>query len=196
MHRGGHDEGRERLRLLDRCLEHLEEAHERDQAMVSEQVAARVQSEVPAVQTGMLIRDAINVVLTEQEQYLNGDYAVASPFAHEPWQGRPAGRDRCTRADGADQVCRTPAVPVAVRGSPAAGVAGSWLYFMGPVRGGSAGLSRTRSYELLDQGRVLRAVTAAAGISAIPDISAYAAQQLKPFLPELIEAIRQRTSWS
>jgi len=36
-------------------------------------------------------------------------------------------------------------------------------------------MSRSRSYELLDQARVLQAVRSAAEISAIPDISAYAA---------------------
>jgi hypothetical protein len=59
---------------------------------------------------------------------------------------------------------------------------------------GEFGLSRTRSYELLDQGRVIRALQAAAGISGIPAVSAYAAEQIKPYLGEVIEVIRERTA--
>jgi hypothetical protein len=43
-------------------------------------------------------------------------------------------------------------------------------------------LSRSRSYELLDHGRVLLALAGAAGMSGIPDISPYAASQVKPHL--------------
>jgi hypothetical protein len=55
-------------------------------------------------------------------------------------------------------------------------------------------LSRSRSYELLDHGRVLRALEAATGLSGIPDISAYVAAQIKPHLAEVTEAIRARTA--
>ena len=51
-------------------------------------------------------------------------------------------------------------------------------------------LSRSRSYELLDHGRVLQALESATGLSGIPDISAYAATQIKPHLAEVVEAIR------
>jgi hypothetical protein len=54
-------------------------------------------------------------------------------------------------------------------------------------------LSRSRSYELLDQGKVVRAVEEAAGVSGIPDISAHAASQLKHHIAELAEDVRIRT---
>jgi hypothetical protein len=54
-------------------------------------------------------------------------------------------------------------------------------------------LSRSRSYELLDQARVIRELRGAAGISEIPDISAYAALQIKPHLREITQDIRDRT---
>jgi hypothetical protein len=53
-------------------------------------------------------------------------------------------------------------------------------------------LSRSRSYELLDQGMVILRLEEASGVSGIPDISPYAASQLKPQLSEVIRAIRQR----
>src|SRR5262249_34830812 len=54
------------------------------------------------------------------------------------------------------------------------------------------GLSRRRSYELLDQGRVVRAVQMAAGMCGIPHISAQAAEDIKPRLNEVTGAIRRR----
>jgi hypothetical protein len=41
------------------------------------------------------------------------------------------------------------------------------------------GLSRSRSYELLDQGRVIVSVHATVGLDELPNISAYAASQVK-----------------
>lgn len=54
------------------------------------------------------------------------------------------------------------------------------------------GFSRSRSYELLDQGRVILAVQEAARLSKIPDISGYTASQIKHCLPEITETIRAR----
>jgi hypothetical protein len=54
------------------------------------------------------------------------------------------------------------------------------------------GLSRSRSYELLDHGRVLRALMDAAGLDALPEVSAYAAGQIKPRLGEAVADIRAR----
>jgi hypothetical protein len=56
------------------------------------------------------------------------------------------------------------------------------------------GFSRSRSYELVDQGRVIQAVRAAAGMSGIPDISAYAALQVKAHLPSLTRTVAERTA--
>jgi hypothetical protein len=56
------------------------------------------------------------------------------------------------------------------------------------------GLSRSRSYELLDHGRLIRTLEVAAGMSGIADISAFAARQLKPRLHEVAEEVRHRTA--
>jgi hypothetical protein len=56
------------------------------------------------------------------------------------------------------------------------------------------GFSRSRSYELVDQGRVIQAVRAAAGMSGIPDISAYAALQVKAHLSSLTHSVAERTA--
>jgi hypothetical protein len=52
------------------------------------------------------------------------------------------------------------------------------------------GLSRSRSYELLIQARVVQTIRGAAGMSGVPDISTHLAMRLQTHLPELIESIR------
>ena len=54
------------------------------------------------------------------------------------------------------------------------------------------GISRSRSYELLDHARVMRRLREETGLSAIPDINVHMAGLVKPRLPEVIEAIRQQ----
>jgi hypothetical protein len=54
------------------------------------------------------------------------------------------------------------------------------------------GYSRSRSYEFLDQARVIQAIQAATGAATIPDLSAFAARQIKPYLHEVISEIRDR----
>lgn len=53
------------------------------------------------------------------------------------------------------------------------------------------GYSRSRSYEILDQAKAIRSIQAAVGTTKVPEISAYAARQIKPYLPELSDEIRK-----
>jgi hypothetical protein len=63
-------ERRNRLRRLDDCLNLLEQAHEQDMTEVSERMAEMIQDRVAAVSAGMLITDAIEEVLRQQEPYM------------------------------------------------------------------------------------------------------------------------------
>lgn len=56
------------------------------------------------------------------------------------------------------------------------------------------GISRSRSYQLLDQGRVTNVIQSTAGLSGPLDIHPYAAAQLKPRLAEIVEVVRVRTA--
>jgi hypothetical protein len=56
------------------------------------------------------------------------------------------------------------------------------------------GLSRSRSYELLDQARVVRVLQKEARTSQLPDISPYAAGQIRPHLAEVTQMIRIRSA--
>ena len=65
----GHDR-RIRLRRLDDCLNVLEQAHEADMTHVNERIANMVRDRVPTIHAGMLIVDAIEEVLREQEPFM------------------------------------------------------------------------------------------------------------------------------
>lgn len=64
------DERRIRLRRLDDCLEVLEQAHEYDLTHVTERIADMVSDRVPSIRPGMVIADAIEEVLRQQEPYM------------------------------------------------------------------------------------------------------------------------------
>jgi len=64
------DERRIRLRRLDDCLEVLEQAHELDVTVVTDRIEDLVSERVPTIKVGMLIADAIEEVLRQQEPYM------------------------------------------------------------------------------------------------------------------------------
>ena len=64
------DERRQRLRRLDDCLDLLEQAHELDLTVVTDRIAEAVGDRVPTIHEGMLIADAIEEVLRQQEPYM------------------------------------------------------------------------------------------------------------------------------
>jgi len=64
------DERRQRLRRLDDCLDLLEQAHELDMTVVTDRMADALQDRVPSIHEGMLIADAIEEVLRQQEPYM------------------------------------------------------------------------------------------------------------------------------
>jgi hypothetical protein len=63
-------ERRQRLRRLDDCLDVLEQAHELDLTVVSDRMASALSERVPTIHEGMLIADAIEEVLRQQEPYM------------------------------------------------------------------------------------------------------------------------------
>src|SRR5436309_12647268 len=61
---------RARLARLDECLSALEDAHERDEVLVSPALAAELGRHAPCVAAGMRIADALDLVFREQERFL------------------------------------------------------------------------------------------------------------------------------
>ena len=196
------------LLQLDACLQDLEDAHERDERHVSKELAMRVGAHVPGVVPGMRIRSAIDRVLSAQEPYVHGaehsetEHAVTlMPAAgHAPGHAimPSGGHQAMLDADGAREltnrirmatshVCLLLLEAHDGRAWVALGYR-TWDEYVHR----ELGLSRTRSYEFLDQAHVIRAIMAAANLCGAPDISAYAAAQIKRHLPEVIETIRLR----
>ena len=64
------EDRRLRLRRLDDCLDVLEQAHELNLTEVSARMAEALSERVPTVHPGMLIADAIEEVLRQQEPYM------------------------------------------------------------------------------------------------------------------------------
>jgi hypothetical protein len=232
---------RNRLRVLDACLQRLENAHEHNLLTVSPGLAETLRTQVTGIEVGMTITEAIEVVLREQEPCLRSRRQQRRPAVSDGSgsQVRDAGSGlrlpssaRCD-ADAPPAPAHGPATgrgfePRLVRGGdrgltpldePAArslterikrAVGNTCLLLLEAHnrRAWSAlgyatweqyvrvefGLSRSRSYELLDHGRLIRTIEAAAGVSGVADISTFAARQLKPRLQEVAAEVRTRTA--
>lgn len=196
------DERRERLRTLDACLDVLEDAHLRGEVEVSPWVAARVRPHVAPVALGMPIADAIEEVFTAQEPCLadaRPDLATARPREAGPSSPRAdEAAGRLLNEEGARDL--TERIRIATRHvcillmeahDRRAWLALGYRSWEQYVKS-EFGLSRSRSYELLDQGRVIVELQRAAGTSEFPDISAYAAGQIKHQLAEVAAHVRER----
>ncbi len=212
------------LRLLDACLDELENAHERDEVAVSAALAARLHAYVPSVVPGMQITQAIHTVFREQERYLPGDGPevesshAAGRIRSSGVGGRPSaivrllskvgltGLERAVSGSTEPPLDETAAraltdeirkasqrVPLLLLEAHEryAWTALGYTTWEQYVRA-EFGLSRSRSYELLDQGAVIVAIKIASCLAEMPDISAYAALQIKPSLRELLDEVRVR----
>lgn len=203
------DDNRQRLRTLDLCLSELEERHERDEVDVSAELATRIGRHVPGIRPGMAIASAIDQVFRMQRQYLGGDAKTAPAVAEEPPVATgvllQAGDDT-PHAPLQEQEARllTERIRVAtqhvclllleahsLKAWHALGY-GTWDQYVHR----EFGLSRSRSYELLDQGRVIKTLQAAADLTEVPDVSAYVAGQIKPHLGEIVDVVRRRLAES
>lgn len=183
------EDRRRRLRLLDSCLNILEDANERHQTRVTAEMAMRLAG-VTRIRPGMLIREAMDQVLREQESCLwpvpdarrmavTGDASALS---------RAEARDLTARIrSAAGQMCLLLLEAYERRAARALGYP-TWQAYARD----EFGLSRSRSYELLDQARAILTLREAAGMSGNPDISAQAARDIKSRLDDVVEAVRER----
>ncbi|HXA29999.1 MAG TPA: hypothetical protein VN193_14755 [Candidatus Angelobacter sp.] len=190
-----------RRRVLDRVLNELESASESGAATVSKALAARTQSLVTGLAPGMPIRDAIGLVFREQAARLR-------PAAPRPISVVPRTTGDGDQPAPAAPLDRIEARLLTHRIKTALGDTSMLLLEAHQRRAWHAlghrswsayvraefGLSRSRSYELLQHGRVIRTLLAA-GISAgVRDIHPYTAGQIEQRLDEVIAEIRRRTS--
>lgn len=194
---------RSQLRVLDACLTQLEDAHERDESRISEALANRLAPHVPDLRPGMLIADAIERVLQEQEPYLSpdperlqepgrsvarGGRDDAPPPATAPPLDELEARDLTRRIrDAAGDVCL---LILEAHRRNAAGALGyrSWEHYVRQ----EFSMSRRRSYELLDQAQVVLAIKERVPLNGIPQISPFVAGYIKSHLDDVVGEIRVR----
>jgi hypothetical protein len=191
----GRDNVRQSLHVLDACLEAVEDARERDELVVSNELAARLGGLVPGLRPRMSIAHAHELVLAQQERVLlrlrpdhlgdalQGDVVAVGAPLDETGARSLTERIRTARA----HVCLLLLEANEGRAWSALGYP-SWARY---VRD-EFGLSRSRAYELLEQARVIQTIRRALHLSGIPDVSPYAAAQVKPLLAEVLSAVDRR----
>ena len=188
---------RDRVRALDVCLNELEEANERDETVVTPRLASMVRRHVPAVMPGIPTVEAIQLVFRAQEMGLRrgleaGPAAGLSPA--EPPLAAPMAPDEARaltdQIRGSSQRVSLLLLEAHDRRAWSSLGYRSWERYVQR----ELGCSRSRSYELLAHGRFMRAVQEATGLSGIPDVSVYAACQLRPHLQAIVETVRDRVA--
>jgi len=183
---------RDRRRILDACLSALEDESEKGHRYVSSEVAAVVRGAVPGVRTGDLIRDAIEMVFQEQGRACR----VRAPEVAVTEVRAPGSMRREEARALTDQIKRgfhSTTLLLLEAHSQRAWHALGYQTWEDYVRQ-EFSLSRSRSYQLLDHGRVLQVLMASAKLESVPDISAYAAAQILPRLKEVAAAIERRVT--
>jgi hypothetical protein len=206
---------RVRQRQLDMCLTVLEDAHERDEQIVSPAVSAKVRPFVAGILTGMPITQALDFVFRAQDGCLqtvtggseDGALGTADEIdinaLLEPAAGSRGGAGSVAEPlDAAAARALTERIKGAANNfslllleaqERQAWMALGYRTWERYVRQ-EFGLSRTRSYELLDHGRLIRAIQATTGVPLIADIPPYAARKVKPYLSQFIAGLRNRVA--
>jgi hypothetical protein len=199
---------------LDGWLQKLEDAAERGETRVSARLAQNVGRGLPCIAAGMPITEALEAVFQKQEIVLS---KRSNPVGRGSDPGtRLSGTPSLGEAPPRLQLVDEPNSPLDARAARVltkrikteinnvclllseAHDRRAWV-----VLGHSTwnqyvrkefGYSRSRSYEILDQARVVQAIQRAAGSDSIPDLSAYTARQIKPYLQKIVNEIRDRVA--
>jgi hypothetical protein len=200
-----------RMKQLDLCLNELEEANADGKETVTAAIATRWRQSAPELSAGIPIVQGLDIIFRLQRDEMASGRFGGSIQDHQPRQivrktaavvSSPTdlGESNAAELDFDEATKLTEQIKSSLGHSSHLLLAAhegrawralghkTWESYV--VR--ELGLSRRRSYELLDQARVARSIAAIAGLGGIPHISAYAAEQLKPVLDEVLETIRQR----
>jgi len=180
-------ERRGQLRQLDECLRVLEDAHDRNEAVVSAELSKELETCAPMITQGMRIADAIDLVFERQSQYLPARTGTSCSAVRLDQTAARALTERIKKTARAVSLLLLEAHE---RQAWLALGYHSWEQY---VRH-EFELSRPRSYELLDHGRLLRLVHEVTGVSGMVSIAPYKARRLKPHLAQFVPALRSRAS--
>jgi hypothetical protein len=168
------------LRVLDACLETLEDCGERGETSLPAPVAARLSAYVPGLRPGMSIPAALDRVFERQQAVMLGDPAATAVSAIEA-------RELTEQIKhGIGQISLLLLEAHERRAWTALGYP-TWQVYVDR----EFNLSRTRSYELVYHGQVLREIQSATGMFGIPNVSPYAALQIRANLDQVIGGLRR-----
>lgn len=201
--------GRRQLHDLDKLLGILESALERGEDTVTEALA--LSAGFPAIGPGMAVAAALDAVFAAQAECMSSRVDESSPL--RMGEARPVELLAQTpgKVEGGDDIgpmeeSEARALTLRIKEDYAnlsllllrahegrAWVALGYRTWERYVRAEFA-LSRSRSYELLDQGRLRRALHIAIGPDAVPLVSGRVASRLRPVLDDVIEKVRQRVT--
>jgi hypothetical protein len=208
--------GHREVRALDKCLGQLEEANERGERAVSEPLAQAFGTHVAGLRAGLAINEALDLVFGQQERLLKGATGQSIDTLTSGHRTGPTVRRAKIRILTAAPASPTPtgegnlsldqARDVTDRIKADIGMVGVLMLAAHEGRAWVAlgygtweayvrtefGLSRSRSYELLTQGRVVREIRKAARMSGMPDISSRLAMRLSPSIGAIAETIAAR----
>lgn len=201
---------------LDRCLDLLEGAIERGEPSVTTHLADQLAPVLPAIRPGIPLDDAVDLVFSLQQELFSERVPEARERVAVGSGGAPDSLERgrhwqapsCTDVPVSEPLTRAEAQDLTARIRAGLGhlphllleahTRRAWLplgyrsweqYVRCEFR-----LSRSRSYELLDQASVEASLRAAAGGRTVPPISTLAAIQVKSRLTEVVEEIREHVT--
>jgi hypothetical protein len=175
------------MRALDACLGVLEDALERGESLVSPTIPPFVFVAVPAVRPGMPLTDALDLVFQEQAAFLAVAMSEPGQWTERTMSTVEAREITARIKARVDGVAELILEAHDRRAWEALGYH-SWERYIKA----EFGFSRSRSYEMLDQARVKRALKAAAAGRPVPYVSARTAAAIRPVLPKVANVIQGR----
>ncbi len=182
-------ERRHVLRRLDGYLEELEDAQASGHTVIPAHIAERLRAEVPGLRPGLSIADTLDLVFRQQERHM----ANSGPRGEDG--------DRTSQMDESEARTLTARIKRRLHGDVSALLLEAHDRRAWTLLGyrtwkdyvhSEFGLSRRRSYELLDHAFVLKELKAAAGLCGIPHINPYTAARIKPHLEYISRTLREK----
>jgi hypothetical protein len=177
---------RTQIRALDNCLGALEDLAEAGTRSVSPSTIDTLPLKIPGIRPGMPIPAAIELVFSEQAKYGVGPQIGTTPAETNALDETAARTLTESIRAGVGHLSLLVMEAHDRRAWAALGHAGWSAYVEHEL-----GFSRSRSYELIEHGRVLRRLMDATGAPEPPSLTPYAAGQIKPHLDRVINEITQ-----
>jgi hypothetical protein len=188
---------RSHLRLLDSYLEVLETTQARGQRAVPQELFAGLRRDVPGVSASLSVSQSIDLIFREQERYLSGrgegPVKKVGADAGGATLALPKRQARLLTETIRKQLRGDISLLLSTAHNRRAWAALGYSSWEDYVRL-EFGLSRRRSYELLDHAQVMLTIRDAGHMRETPHIRPYTAGQLKPHLGEICETLLDRTS--